>query len=311
MPPRAKRVRLFTFTFFHYSPIICDRIEQIDCKWMIYQTEKCPTSGLHHLQGALYFKNPLTILECKALFPMDTTRTDSVHIEVAVKSAQIQQGYCSKNDSRLPFPIFRSFEKGMVPSPGQRTDLDLIMKLIRDTPNIQELNLWELFPPLMMQYGRRILHYQSLLVKHLPVHKVCTVLWGETGTGKSHQCTNSALLMEDNPYYLPTGQSGVIPWADGYLAQRAVIIEDYAGGIPLRLLLRMLDKYPLLMAVKGSFVKWVPTHIWISSNLHPRDWYTDELWIGGPLQRRLTSYGSTITKLTEVYSPPLVEIDSD
>lgn len=58
------------------------------------------------------------------------------------------------------------------------------------------------------------------------------------------------------------------------------------------------------MAVKGGFVKWVPTHIWISSNLHPRAWYPDEIWDESPLRRRLTTNGSTIEHLTEYYEEP-------
>ncbi len=83
-----------------------------------------------------------------------------------------------------------------------------------------------------------------------------------------------------------------IPWVDGYHGQEDVVIEDFAGEIYFRTLLRMLDHYPSLMQIKGSFVQWAPKRIWISSNKHPRDWYPTEGYEGGPLERRLESYST-------------------
>jgi len=40
-------------------------------------------------------------------------------------------------------------------------------------------------------------------------------------------------------------------------------------------MLRWLDRYPVLVEVKGSSTSLVATKVWITSNIHPRDWYPD------------------------------------
>lgn len=40
-------------------------------------------------------------------------------------------------------------------------------------------------------------------------------------------------------------------------------------------MLRWLDRYPVLVEVKGSTVCFKARVIWMTSNLHPRDWYPD------------------------------------
>ncbi len=102
----------------------------------------------------------------------------------------------------------------------------------------------------------------------------------------------------------PSSQK-VQPWCDGYSGQADIVIEDFAGSIEYRILLRMLDEYKLQMPVKGGFVAWAPERIWISSNLHPRDWYPSNNYDGGPLERRLElDRTGTVIELTGAYPQP-------
>lgn len=38
-------------------------------------------------------------------------------------------------------------------------------------------------------------------------------------------------------------------------------------------MLRWMDRYPVIVEIKGSSVVLKATTIWLTSNLHPRDWY--------------------------------------
>lgn len=108
------------------------------------------------------------------------------------------------------------------------------------------------------------------------------VLWGPTGTGKSHtaweQAGVSAYSKDPRTKF----------WC-GYSDQQHVIIDEFRGAIDISHLLRWLDKYPVRVETKGSSRPLLATKVWITSNLHPSDWFPlldgDTL---GALYRRLT-----------------------
>ena len=64
-------------------------------------------------------------------------------------------------------------------------------------------------------------------------------------------------------------------WWDGYRGQRAVVFDEYEGDIPLQLLLRWFDDYPVQVETKGGWVDLKATHIWIPTNHPPESWYRD------------------------------------
>lgn len=102
--------------------------------------------------------------------------------------------------------------------------------------------------------------------KPVGIEKLCDVYWGETGTGKSRrawaEATFEAYPKDPNSKF----------W-DGYRGQENVVIDEFRGTIGVSHVLRWLDRYPLLVEVKGSSVVCKASHIWITSNLHPIDWY--------------------------------------
>jgi len=94
----------------------------------------------------------------------------------------------------------------------------------------------------------------------------CTVRWGPTGTGKSHASWASAGT---------TGysKSPTTKFWDGYRGQSNVVIDEFRGDIGITHLLRWLDKYPVNVEVKGSALPLCATEFFITSNLHPSEWY--------------------------------------
>ena len=74
---------------------------------------------------------------------------------------------------------------------------------------------------------------------------------------------------------------------DGYQGQEHVVVDEFRGAIDISHLLRWLDRYPVIVEVKGSSAVLKASTIWITSNLHPKDWYfgLDELTLAALLRR--------------------------
>lgn len=108
--------------------------------------------------------------------------------------------------------------------------------------------------------------------------------WRATGTGKSRRASEEAsLLFGSSVSWLadPTLQ-----WFDPYAGDEAVIVDDFTGVPAIELLLRLLDRYPMQVPIKGGFVEWRPFQLWITSNFSPENLYgTHVQW--SALHRRL------------------------
>jgi hypothetical protein len=114
------------------------------------------------------------------------------------------------------------------------------------------------------------------------------VFWGLTGTGKSMRAWDEAGLMA----YPKDPRTKF--WC-GYGSQEHVVIDEFRGGIDVSHMLRWLDRYPVIVEIKGASVVLRATHIWITSNIHPKAWYPllDDATYEA-LERRLT-----ITEITK------------
>jgi len=98
------------------------------------------------------------------------------------------------------------------------------------------------------------------------IEKRVDVFWGRTGTGKSKRAweegTTQAFPKDPRTKF----------W-DGYRGQCHVVIDEFRGDIDISHLLRWLDRYPVIVEVKGGSVILRAERIWITSNLDPRKWY--------------------------------------
>lgn len=115
-------------------------------------------------------------------------------------------------------------------------------------------------------------HYSSICrirqdnLKPQPMERETKVFWGPTGTGKSR----TAWLEAGWDAYPKDPRTKF--W-DGYHGQENVIIDEFRGAIDIAHMLRWLDRYPVVVEVKGTSTIFCARRLWITSNLHPRDWY--------------------------------------
>lgn len=90
------------------------------------------------------------------------------------------------------------------------------------------------------------------------------ILQGPTGTGKSKWAMDSY----PNAYWKQRSN-----WWDGYTGQKAVVLDEFYGWLPFDLLLRLCDRYPLLVETKGGQTQFVADTIVITTNMLPCNWY--------------------------------------
>ncbi len=175
--------------------------------------------------------------------------------------------YCTKDDTRIEGPwIIGTISKGA----GSRTDIVDFKDAIRSGK--RKRDLWETHTVQMAKYRHM---YDDLRRCHRPKRVeelVVALLVGETGTGK----TRTVHEQWDIEGYWRLPLSGGRMWFDGYDGEPNVLFDDFAGKMskmPLTLFLQIIDRYPVQVEVKGSFVWWMPHIIAITSNFHPREWY--------------------------------------
>lgn len=255
------RSRGWCFTWFHFTSNDVLRLRRLgrddkSIPYLIFGRERCPDTGRRHLQGYIYFTHQKELSGVKKI--LECTR---VHLEQAKGSSLQNFEYCSKE---------HDFEEyGSRPTPGQRTDLLEIRDRIRD--EIPEKDLAEQYFTQWTVYRRSFTEYRRLVSKpKLREELRVFLLHGEAGSGKTFFVWEHT--RQHGRSLFPTA-SGRLQWFDGYGGETDVLIDDFRGGADYDFLLRLLDKYPLQVPIKGGFVQWIPQTIWITSNLPFTEWY--------------------------------------
>lgn len=212
--------------------------------------EEVGENGTPHLQGYVQLNARKSLRQLK-----DFIGTRS-HLEVAKGSPQQNREYCSKEDCFREFGELRGGQ-------GRRTDLASALACIKGGGTKRQL-IDEHFGA----YSRahRALN-EALQIYSQPRTWAPTVrvYYGQTGTGKSRKAFSQAI----SPYVHSGGS-----WFDGYEGEADVIFDDFGGSeFKLTYLLKLLDRYPMRVPIKGGFVNWIPKNIWITANYAPRDWF--------------------------------------
>ncbi len=255
--------RAWCFTIHEPTPSQFERFSTLPqgVKYLIYQRERTPTTNRLHLQGYLICDQPVRIGGIKRILGVD-----SAHVEPRRGTHLEAKEYCSKCESREPGSLV--VELGREPvGGGHRSDLTELAADIR--AGRTELDLFERHPLGYLRYARSIERARGLYSRGRSAAAVVTVLWGDTGTGK----TRAAFDRFPDAYWLPPANGGTI-WWPGYDGESTVIVDEFgAGGWPLTYWLTVCDRYPLRVQTKGSHLKLAATRFVFTSNLSPMDWY--------------------------------------
>lgn len=144
--------------------------------------------------------------------------------------------------------------------------------LVHENATIRQVALE--YPESFVKYNRGFKQLRALMLppRALADAPEVTVLWGVTGSGKSHDARKK--YWPDEPYYVWKPSNG--PWWDGYDGEKKVIIEEFRGSMLWADLLILLDKYECRVPVKGGFIEMQASKFVITSPKPPREWYHDD-----------------------------------
>ena len=217
------------------------------------------------------------------------------------------------------------FQWGTQPAQGSRSDVAALAAAARDTsrPLSDMLLEDDALAASFIRYpnGCKALRQMASLSqpRHLTTEPTVVVLWGKTGTGKTHHI-NDLIKHIDQPHYvLNTGQgsSGGTVWFDGYDNQKVVWFSEFRSSLPFSKFLEICDKYECKAQCKNGMVQIQAETIFICSPTDPSTWYKnleDRDGLIEQLTRRIThsvkmdgSRGSNrslecTSKLTAVYN---------
>lgn len=269
MPSSYRRV---VFTLNNYTneilTSICNYAES-NCRYAIIAKEVAPTTGTPHLQGFLHFKNPKTHKTLGKVLP-------GGHFLHAKGSDEDSQVYCSKED---PSP----WEFGTMCHQGKRSDLDdAILTLNESGGDLKRVAMEH--AGAYVRYHRGFAAYKSLVCATAPrdFKTKLVVLFGPPGTGKTRAAYE---LAGENPYPKPRGE-----WWDGYCGNNGVIIDDFYGWLKFDELLKISDRYPYRVPIKGGYENFCTKIIIITSNIDISKWYKFDGYDPSALYRRCTKY---------------------
>lgn len=244
---------------------------QKECRYVCWSQEICPTTGTPHLQGYTAWENP------RSLEKFRLTISERLHYEPYTQgSAQQNRAYCLGLVEKKGFKQNPTFEEvGELPVQGERTDWATARSHLQAGQSV--VSVIDAQPQLLPAI-RSLERYRTLATSK-PLHRDVKVIVfiGPSGTGK----TRGAYNISPDLYSKPEGH-----WWDGYAGEKTILLDDYYGDIPYSQFLKVLDRYPLSLPQKGTFIYAQWDTVIITSNQHPRNWYPQGFT--DALERRIT-----------------------
>lgn len=229
-------------------------------RYISFQKERGEEGGEDghiHYQGYVEFSKQKRLAALKKIH-------NSIHWEVRRGTRDEARNYTRKEETRIDGPWeFGEWEQ----TRGERTDLQELYKLARTSKTLSEVA--EAMPGSYMRHYKAVQHVRQMAAFDKPTRTEdlqVILFYGPPGLGKTRHAYEEA----PDLYAIPLGKQ---LWFDNYCAEKDVLIDDFSGNLRLVDTLRMLDRYPVQVPIKGGHVWWCPTRIYVTSNVHPRNWY--------------------------------------
>lgn len=241
-------------------------------RYAIYQREVGAETHTPHLQGYVELYQPRRLRTMRNII-------EGAHWEPRRGTRDQARDYCRKEDTRVPGT--EPIEFGNWASGGQGVRND-IAEVCEDLESLSVRQAIIRHPVLAARYPKFFTAYRNAITGPREWLTEVHIFIGPTGTGKTREAWRR---WPDLWVYPGRG------WFDGYDGHRVVLFDDFDGSeVDYRVLLRLLDRYPMDVPIKGAFVPWKPRIIVITSNLEISDWYNrDNPSRNRPLFRRITS----------------------
>jgi len=262
MPQRRTQMqsRNYCFTLNNYTPEEVKSLKELAAHvtFICFQSET-GESGTKHLQGVLQFPRKLGPRTVKSHVG------ERSHIEVVRGTLEQAVAYCSKEDT---YNGEVRFQSGQYVTQGIRTDIEAFNLRIKTGASDADLineHLNEFY-----KYHRVVDRVRLAFQVPRTWEMEVNVYWGKSGSGKTRRAFEEA---GTSYYFVSKGDQNQTTWWDGYDGQDSVIIDDFYGWLPWSFMLRLLDRYPFTVQIKGGTVNFRSKKIFITSNSAPHNWY--------------------------------------
>ncbi len=267
---------------------------QIACgqrfRYLVFQLEKSATGTLHY-QGYLELSRPVRLSWLiKNLF--------QAHWSGRLGTRDQARNYCMKDDTRVPDS--GPWEIGDFKAGGQgtRNDLNMVADSVKSGSSAAVIA--DEFPAQWIKFSKGIRSLINILQPARTIAPTVYLCYGLTGTGKTKWAHDNFPELYKKPCDTR--------WFDGYSGQRTVLLDDFSGAaskMSLNYVLQLLDRYPLLVEIKGDYTQFLAVNIIITTNIHPRLWYN--------YAKRMSQYHALARRFTKVlwfkkFGTPHIEV---
>lgn len=235
------------------------------CKWWVIQREQCPTTERLHYHFACHLKAAKTFAEVKRMLKIDAIGT-AQSFKFWGGEAGIQRiiKYCSKEETRVEGP----WSGGDLPNKRRRAGEVIIEMIDQRRPDAEIVRM---FPFQVRNLGliRDGLERTTVMSDRDSMPEVWFV-HGAPGVGKTRKffdmCPDTLIVRMP-----PTHGTWFF---NGYRQQRCILFDDANPPTEDNIvdLLRVLDRYPMTVDVKGGHVKFNSPIIGFTSNETWDEW---------------------------------------
>lgn len=247
-------------------------------RYVVYQQELCPDTLRLHYQGYVEFDTPKRITGVKRIL-------GECHLEIPNGTREQCKAYCMKEQTRVPNTVPTEIGRWELQA-GRRTDIEDGVELIK--AGATDRDIVEHKPNFFVKYNKAVDKVRFAMMTDRTDKPYVIWIWGPSGTGKS----KIAHQLNPDAYW----KNIETKWWDGYYQQDAVILDDMKGQMSIPELLRLFDRYPLSLEIKGGTVKFNSRVIFCTSIDHPLRFYND---FNGELARRI----DVISERTNINDP--------
>lgn len=161
---------------------------------------------------------------------------------------------------------------------GDRTDLKNFAKAIVQDGLQKAVMSEDKYQAMVMKYPRGAEKLQSLALQEkrekLGFRRPNVIIFYGVPEAKKSRKAFEAKTSDGRPPYIVPAVTGTTPWFGTYSGQSTIIFNDFRGQISFNYLLEILDGYPIDLPIKCSQVPNLYDTVYITSNHHPRHWYS-------------------------------------
>lgn len=258
---RSTQIKRFVFTVNNWTPAEHAAVKvflDCSCVWGIVAPEIAPTTGTPHLQGACVLKKKTAFSTLRKVPGL--LRARMAKMKGTPLSNQV---YCRKAG------VYSEY--GTPPNPGKRSDLLPVVQSIKAGKSMLDIVSDDTAAVVFVKYQRGLTALRNLTRERRKLPPQVFWFYGPTGSGKSRAAFELAINKFGGRHWC---SSADLSWYDGYDGQELAILDDFRpGAIKFRMLLRILDRWPLSVPIKGSYTEWTPSIIIITCPLPYNELY--------------------------------------